>query len=142
MSLYVSVYMCKFTCTELHMKIFYMIFINAISQIHAICYKWNWSLVIRSHKFHCNRHCNKCFRNCWKWFNHQTRADFFENLSIFLLIDEDISANLTSFECMFGALLCSLIYKHPSSRNCAARQRAMQIILDLAEKSSKINIII
>ena len=30
----------------------------------------------------------------------------------------------------------------PGSRNCAAQQRALQIILDIADKSSKRNIII
>ena len=35
----------------------------------------------------------------------------------------------------------TILSLYPSSRNCTARQRALQIILDLADKSSKRNVI-
>ena len=44
---------------------------------------------------------------------------------------------MSIFYCFYN-----LDYHLPGSRNCAAQQRELQIILDLADKSSKRNIIV
>ena len=65
-------------------------------------------------------------------------------------IDYDIFSNFTKavfyFECLcleiHAAAYLGTYSSTPGSRNCSARQRALQIILDLADKSSKRNIFI
>ena len=63
---------------------------------------------------------------------------FYENQICTENIDDDNQITYSLYALLAGLDLCH----DPDSRNCAARQRALQIILDLADKSSKRNAII